>query len=242
MIRSLALARAAVCLSACSALESDATFEVRDAGRLSQVDCIAVLPVARYPAALAGNEDALSAFDAALEAELMRRGYRVVPVEVMASLLGDEARARGIDLRPGHAAPVELEALYADACAALHEVHGAQALLHPSLEWREAKISGVRAVWDGAFQSIEYRSVGEEAGEYPNAIRGSVTALSLRVQVEGPAREVFYEGYGGLHVQTRIDRFLNPVDVPAREMLGDPERTKAAVARALAGLAGTPGQ
>lgn len=245
-------ARAALAALASAALACGSPgpppWEVLAPKRLAELESVVVLPIESWPAVLAertegadgtesdGLEPALRAIETALEDTLRGRGLEV-PESSYGEVLSDLARERGIDLRPGHAAPVDLQRLRRDALAEVRERTGADALLVPTLVQRPATLSGVHASWDGRSQDVTYRAPGEHNARLARVYRGGTQAVSLRVELLDAAGARVYLGHGGLHVLSRIDSYKQPVPVDTVEILS-PERVARAVELALGGLTG----
>ena len=209
-------------------------YEVERPAAVAALRSVAVLPIASWPDFLDGQDSGFAAAVAHLGAGLLERGLEVPDTDYEGEL-ARLARERGVDRRPGYAAPVELERLQRDAAAAVRRASGADALLVPSIVLRSARVSGVHASWDGRAQDISWRAPGEHNARLSRDYRGGIGAVSLRLELLGLEGERLYSAHGGLHVLFRVGSYLQEVPVPPDEML-TPERIHKAVAAALGGL------
>ncbi len=72
------------------------------------------------------------------------------------------------------------------------------ALVVPSLVYREAKLNKRRIKWDGVT-----RRLGKQEGEsrrVPESFRGVISAVSLHVMVFSAGGELIFENYGGVNL------------------------------------------
>lgn len=228
-----AAATLALLALACGA-PGPAPYEVERPAAVAALRSVAVLPVASYPELFEGEAAGFAAIEAGLRAELERRGLAAVPADYEGALAA-LARERGVDLRPGYAAPVELERLQRDAVASVRRETGADAILVPSIVVRSARLSGVHATWDGRAQDITWRAPGEHNARLSRAYRGEVGAASLRIELLGSSGERLYAAHGGLHVLSRIGSYMEELPVPVDEILL-PSRIEKAAEAALGGL------
>jgi hypothetical protein len=242
----LSRARAAVAALAAAVLACSSPgpppWEVLAPARMDELGVVVVLPIEAWPALLEERaeegdlEPALRSLETALEAELDRRGLDT-PGAGFGEALDALARERGVDLRPGHAAPVDLQRLRRDALAEVRSRTGADALLVPTLVQRPATLSGVHASWDGRSQDVTYRAPGEHNARLSRVYRGGTQAISLRVELLDAGGARIYLGHGGLHVLSRIDSYKQRIPVDTVEILS-PERAARAVELALGGVPG----
>ena len=70
------------------------------------------------------------------------------------------------------------------------------ALVVPSLVYREAKLSRRRIKWDGVVRRLGKQE--DESLRVPESFRGVISAVSLHVMVFGAEGELIFENYGGV--------------------------------------------
>lgn len=80
------------------------------------------------------------------------------------------------------------------------------ALVVPSLVYREARLKNLHIKWDGAVRKV--RKVEDEEREIPKSFIGSVPAVSLHLMVFDSEGELVFENYGGLDVVHEL--FVDP--------------------------------
>jgi len=137
---------------------------------------------------------------------------------------------------------------------ALAEEQGFDWLIFPSLVYREARLEGRLAQWDGVRRRIRYRTRSSEpaGGEPPEPPpsswtslpqmrleqTGRITGLSLHVLVVAPEGELVYQGLGGLDLVHDAVKSRDGSGEPAYlrlqpRLLADARHVEEGVARAL---------
>ncbi len=78
----------------------------------------------------------------------------------------------------------------------LSESTAFDALVVPSLVYREARLQNLRVKWDGAVRRI--RSGEDEARMVPESFTATVPAVSLHLMIFDASGELIFENYGGI--------------------------------------------
>jgi hypothetical protein len=113
----------------------------------------------------------------------------------------------------------------------------ATAIVIPRVVVRAAPFSSGSAEWDGIKESLTGKSAFVSSLLLDPTIRyfGSLSALSLEVQIIDPAGEVLLEGYGGIQLTERFNP-AGPEQLAESELFADPAKDMRAFDIALAPL------
>ena len=72
------------------------------------------------------------------------------------------------------------------------------ALVVPSLVYREARLNRRRIKWDGVVRRLGKQE--DESRRVPESFKGVISAVSLHVMVFGAGGELIFENYGGVNL------------------------------------------
>jgi len=145
--------------------------------------------------------------------------------------------------------PPRLEAVASAFARVLARETSYDVLVIPSLIFRDAKVEGRFAEWDGVRRRIRFRVRTPASGggvdpapdpswqHLPGEWRGKITGLSLHVLLFAPAGRPVFQGFGGLDlvhdaIQER-EASVDPSLRLQRELLDEPQHIREGVALAL---------
>jgi len=175
-------------------------------------------------------------FDSLIVSVLRSEGFTVVPAAVPDSIWVRLRDSIGgyFDTYTGKLVEAKWNAVHLGTLRELKARYGAEAWLHPEIEFVGARFTGGKVKWDGVEQTSG--APGGVGGFLFGTKTGSVPALSLFIVLEDPTGKELYSGVGGIELAARIvgDRF---VDVPRLALLGDGGHNVTAVHLALDSLA-----
>jgi hypothetical protein len=119
-------------------------------------------------------------------------------------------------------------------------------LVFPSLVFRDARVRGRTASWDGVRRRLRVRA-SRDASSLPffRDWDGEISGLSLQVEVYEPDGRHVFEGFGGLdltHDPVLVGSAVAPRMLPQAEILENPEHVREGVARALGPYVSTAGR
>ena len=205
----------------------------------SSVRALALLPL-RVPDTLgldpAAEARVQSEIDAAIESELRRRGYDVVPAETFQQI---ETRLRdaagipaGVDTSelPEGALGARIEAVGDHSFRELLFRHPTDWLLRGELIVVQIRTQSNYASWDGAY--LEIPSQNSALRDLLLPFAGTVRGVTLRLAAINRSRQPVLLNLAGLElIEIREGGDLKPI--PPDELLRDPERLSDALERAL---------
>ena len=174
-------------------------------------------------------------FDSLIVSVLRGEGFTVVSAAASESIWVHLRDSMGgyYDTYTGKLVEAKWNAVHLGTLRELRARYGAEAWLHPDIEFVGAPFEGGKVKWHGVEQTSG--APGGVGGFLFGTKTGSVPALSLFTMVEDSAGKELYSGVGGIELAARIvgDRF---VDFPRLALLGDGGRNVAAVHLALDSL------
>lgn len=188
-----------------------------------------------------GHADDLAEAEETVEQELVRflreRGAHVGIVHA-----GDAQRAwlAAASTQEGEADPARrLDATAAAFVLALRQESDFEFdyVLLPSVVYRDARIFGRIASWDGVRRRVKSRRAsGASQDHYFREWEGEITGLSLHVWVYEPDGERVYQGWGGLdltHDPVAVGAAMAARPIPQANILANPEHVREGVGLAL---------
>jgi hypothetical protein len=155
---------------------------------------IALLPVNTFVSTPPELTDASWRLSGELGSDLRARGYERSFVE---PALAAQLWRRSIEMaKVADSSQRDFSGAVRLLAAEVQRTTPFDALVAPSLIYREARLRRQYAKWDGAVRKLE-RPAGD-AVEVPESFEGSVPALSLHVMIFNREGELFFEDYSGL--------------------------------------------
>ena len=136
---------------------------------------------------------------------------------------------------PGYSA--NLPILQERGAQAGYSDFGLDYVLLPSVVYREARVRGRIASWDGVRRRVTPRRArGASESHYFHEWGGGMSGLSLHVRVYEPDGRRVHEGWGGLdltHDPVRVGNTMAAWNVPHANPLDDPEHVRQGLELAL---------
>jgi hypothetical protein len=175
----------------------------------------------------------------ALTQKLTQLGFAVVNGDDYNRLWDAERTAAGgyFDPFTGRLDEAKFKAARLRVLRSMQEQVVATAIVIPRVVVRAAPFSSGSAEWDGIKESLTGKSAFVSSLLLDPTIRyfGSLSALSLEVQIIDPAGEVLLEGYGGIQLTERFNP-AGPEQLAESELFADPAKDMRAIDIALAPL------
>lgn len=207
MILRIPIAAAIACLLGCSTPGGESALVASHRGA-PNVSRFAILPtnaLVPLPAELSGaRERVLGAITRYLGVQ--RRERRLVELPQTRQLW----RASIAEVNASDSLPHDFQAAMRVFTRGLLESTAFDALVVPSLVYREAKLSRRSIKWDGVIRRLGKQE--DESRRVPESFRGVVSAVSLHVMVFSAGGELIFENYGGVDLAHEL--------TPVRDELG----------------------
>ncbi len=206
-------------------------FKIPEDQLRSKIHTIALVPIIA-PDGLEKPDQVKAKFESLLDAKLRKLGFKVIP-----SREYDAIWKKMMDKVGGYFDPVtgkrddaKFKAVKTHTLREVNSKLKADAVLYSAIRVFPVKFSSNQASWHGTSESLV--AGGALQKFFSNQFNGTVSALSLGVNISDSNEVDMYVNWGGIQVLGRVSGW-QVVTIPEEEILTNEERNAAAVEIAL---------
>ncbi len=197
----------------------------------SKIKTVALSPVI-VPDGLEKSDQVKAKFEALLDAKLRKMGFMVVPSKEYDAIWKKMMEKVGgfFDPVTGKRDDAKFKAVKSHMLREVNAKLKADAVLYSAIQVFPVQFNRNQASWHGTSESLV--AGGSLQKFFSNQFHGTVSALSLGVDISDPNEVDMYVNWGGIQVLGRVSGW-QVVKIPAEEILTNEERNAEAVELAL---------